>query len=185
MLIAVSPVLIVLVIIVAFDGGKPIFAQTRVGQFGRRFKCLKIRSMRHDAERQLAAILASDPAAAAEWATDAKLTVDPRVTRIGAFLRKSSLDELPQLINVVRGEMSLVGPRPVIAEELERYGTSLASYMAMKPGLTGAWQVDGRNTIDYAGRVAIDVAYAANCTFRRDLQIVVRTGLTVLRLTGK
>ena len=185
MLVALAPLLLVLMLAVALDGGRPIFAHTRIGKKGRPFKCLKIRSMRPDAEAQLAAILAADPAAAAEWAADAKLAHDPRVTRIGAFLRKSSLDELPQLWNVLRGDMSLVGPRPVIAEELKRYGPAVESYMALKPGLTGPWQVDGRNDISYDNRVALDVGYARDHGFRRDFGIVLRTGLSVLKLTGK
>ena len=185
MLVALAPLLLAVMLAVALDGGKPIFAHTRIGRNGRPFGCLKIRSMRHDAEVQLAVILAADPVAAAEWATDCKLTNDPRVTRIGGFLRRSSLDELPQLVNVLRGEMSLVGPRPVIAEELKRYGPAAASYMAMKPGLTGPWQVDGRNDISYDGRIALDVGYAREHGFRRDLDIVLRTGFSVLKLTGK
>lgn len=185
MLAAAAPLLLFLTLAVWIDGGRPIFAHTRIGQNGRPFKCLKIRSMRHDAQAQLTAILAADPVAAAEWSADAKLTRDPRVTRIGAFLRKSSLDELPQLFNVLRGDMSLVGPRPVTAEEIERYGTAAASYMAMKPGLTGPWQVDGRNDISYDGRVQLDVDYARTYGFRRDLAIVFKTGLSVLKLTGK
>ena len=185
MLLALAPALLVLMGIVALDGGKPIFAHKRVGRLGKPFGCLKIRSMRHGAEQQLAAILAADPAAAAEWAADHKLTNDPRVTRAGAFLRKSSLDELPQLVNVLRGEMSIVGPRPVTADELNRYGEGSASYLALKPGLTGPWQVDGRNEISYEERVALDVAYARGQSFRRDLVIVAKTGLSVLRLTGK
>jgi lipopolysaccharide/colanic/teichoic acid biosynthesis glycosyltransferase len=185
MLVAFAPLLAVLMLIVGFDGGRPIFAHTRVGRLGRQFRCLKIRSMRHGAEQELAAILAADPAAAAEWAREAKLTDDPRTTRIGAFLRKASLDELPQLWNVLRGEMSLVGPRPVTADELQRYGAAAASYMALKPGLTGPWQVDGRNAISYDDRVALDVDYARSHGFRRDVSIVIRTALSVLKLTGK
>lgn len=185
MLLAAAPVMLGLICVVALDGGKPIFAHTRIGRGGQPFKCLKIRSMRVDAEEHLKKILASDPAAAAEWRIEAKLTNDPRVTRIGAFLRKSSLDELPQLVNVLKGEMSLVGPRPVIIEELPRYGGDVVSYLAIKPGLTGPWQVDGRNDTSYDNRVALDVAYAASYDFRRDLGIVLRTGFSVLKLTGK
>lgn len=186
MLLAAAPIfLLVIALNVVFEGGRPFFAHTRVGQSGRLFKCLKFRSMCRDAEQKLAAILAADPAAAAEWAADAKLADDPRVTRIGKFLRKSSLDELPQLINILRGEMSLVGPRPVTAEELGRYGSASPSYLAMKPGLTGPWQVEGRNDISYGARVALDVDYARTASFARDLGIVLRTGLSVLKLTGK
>lgn len=185
MLLAGGLLLLILMGLVALDGGKPLFAHKRVGQHGKLFKCLKIRSMRHGAEQQLAAILESDPAAAAEWAADHKLTNDPRVTRIGKFLRKSSLDELPQLVNVLRGEMSIVGPRPVTEEELARYGNARTGYFAMKPGLTGPWQVDGRNEISYEDRVALDVDYSRNYSFRRDLNIVAKTGFSVLQLTGK
>lgn len=185
MLLAAAPVILLLLLIVSLDGGRPIFAHRRVGQGGRPFGCLKIRSMHMNAEEQLAAILASDPVAAAEWAADSKLSNDPRVTRIGAFLRKSSLDELPQLVNVLRGEMSLVGPRPITADELPRYGEATAGYLAMKPGLTGPWQVDGRNYISYDARVALDVEYARVFGFCRDFDIVLRTSLSVLKLTGK
>ena len=185
MLLAATPLLVFLIALVALDGGRPIFAHTRLGQGGRQFKCLKLRTMRLNAEEQLKLILASDPVAAAEWAHGAKLTIDPRVTRIGGFLRRSSLDELPQLVNVLRGEMSLVGPRPVIAEEIPRYGVEAASYFAMRPGLTGAWQVYGRNDVSYEGRVTLDVGYAQGCSLLVDVGIVARTALTVLRLTGK
>lgn len=185
MLLAAAPILLGLMLLVSLDGGKPVFAHIRVGQGGRMFKCLKIRSMRQDAEAQLAAILASDPVAAAEWAADHKLSNDPRVTRIGAFLRRSSLDELPQLWNVLRGDMSLVGPRPVTEAEIDRYGAAAADYLTLKPGLTGPWQVDGRNDISYDDRVALDVAYARNHDLRRDFNIVLRTGLSVLKLTGR
>ena len=185
MLLALAPLLLILMGWVALDGGKPSFAHKRVGQHGKLFKCLKIRSMRHGAEQQLAEILASDPVAAAEWAADHKLTNDPRVTRIGKFLRKSSLDELPQLINVLRGEMSIVGPRPVTEEELARYGKARSGYFAMKPGLTGPWQVDGRNEISYEDRVALDFDYSQNHNLRRDLTLVAKTGFSVVRFTGK
>lgn len=185
MLLAAAPLLGFLLALVALDGGRPIFGHVRMGQGGRRFRCLKIRTMRHDAEERLGAILAADPAAAAEWAEGAKLTNDPRVTRIGSFLRRSSLDELPQLVNVLKGEMSLVGPRPVIAEEIPRYGADAASYFAMRPGLTGPWQVDGRNDISYVGRVALDVEYARDCSFARDIGIVFRTGISVLKFSGR
>lgn len=184
-LIAAVPLILIIMGIVALDGGRPVFGHSRVGRYGKRFNCLKIRSMCVDAEQKLADILATDPVAAAEWAADHKLTNDPRVTKIGAFLRKSSLDELPQLINVLRGEMSLVGPRPVTADEIAYYGTAAADYMSIKPGLTGPWQVDGRNNTSFADRVALDVHYTRNVGFSRDVVIVARTGLAVLKLTGK
>lgn len=185
MLLAAAPILLGLMLLVSLDGGKPVFAHLRVGKGGRMFRCFKIRSMRLDAEAQLAAILASDPVAAQEWAADHKLSNDPRVTRLGAFLRRSSLDELPQLWNVLRGDMSLVGPRPVTEAEIDRYGVAAADYMTLRPGLTGPWQVDGRNDISYDARVAMDVAYARDHDLRRDFGIVLRTGFSVLKLTGR
>lgn len=137
------------------------------------------------AEARLTELLANDPVAAAEWARDHKLTNDPRVTRVGVFLRKSSLDELPQLINVLFGEMSLVGPRPVTEEELQRYGPFAQRYLSTKPGLTGLWQISGRNNIDYDECVLLDARYAESVTFAGDMVILFRTVFTVLRMTGK
>lgn len=185
LLVLLGPLLLLLIGMAAIGGGRPVFAHSRVGLGGRHFNCLKIRTMHHDAAQQLAEILATDPEAAAEWATDHKLTNDPRVTRLGAFLRKSSLDELPQLVNVLRGDMSVVGPRPITDEELVRYGDAKKSYLAIRPGLTGPWQVEGRNDISYDERVALDAGYAATCSLWGDTVIVARTALTVMRLTGK
>lgn len=184
-LIAFAPLIAILAVVVGIDGGKPFFGHLRVGKDGRPFRCLKLRSMHLGAEQRLAAILASDPVAAAEWAADHKLTNDPRVTRIGAFLRKSSLDELPQLVCVLLGQMSLVGPRPVPRDELAKYGPAVSSYIAVKPGLTGPWQVGGRNEISYEERVSMDVGYAGSVSFGQDLTIVAKTALSVLRLTGR
>lgn len=185
MLVLAAPLLIVLFGLVALDGGKPVFAHRRVGQRGRAFPCLKVRSMRHGAEEQLKAILAQDPAAAKEWAEDHKLANDPRVTPLGKFLRKSSLDELPQLLNVLRGEMSVVGPRPITFDELGKYGAAASAYLALKPGLTGPWQVEGRNDLTYDERVALDASYGSEMSLLRDVTIVLKTGLSVLKLTGK
>lgn len=185
LLVMLAPLVLFLAVVVAFDGGRPFFAHRRVGQSGKAFPCLKIRSMRHGAEAQLADILARDPAAAREWAEGHKLTNDPRVTRLGRFLRMSSLDELPQLVNVLRGQMSVVGPRPVTFDELSRYGTSAAAYMALKPGLTGPWQVEGRNDLTYEERVALDAGYADQMSFLGDVVIVLKTGLAVLMVTGR
>jgi lipopolysaccharide/colanic/teichoic acid biosynthesis glycosyltransferase len=138
-----------------------------------------------DAERRLAQVLADDPIAADEWRRDHKLSVDPRITPIGQFLRKSSLDELPQLLNILRGEMSLVGPRPVTAEELQKYGPHLADYVAVRPGITGLWQVSGRNDISYDERVRLDAYYAQNASLPLDLSILFRTGLMAFRLNGR
>ena len=185
MLIALAPLMLVLTAVIALGGGHPLFAHRRVGQGGRPFGCLKFRSMRLDAERMLPEILAADPVAAAEWERDHKLSNDPRVTRIGGFLRKSSLDELPQLLCVLRGEMSIVGPRPITEQELFRYGPARSAYLAMRPGLTGPWQVQGRNDISYDNRVALDVSYARKVSLLLDIKIVLLTALAMLRLTGR
>ena len=185
LLVMVAPLLLLLFGLVALDGGRPVFAHRRVGQRGRAFPCLKIRSMQHGAEAALPEILARDPEAAKEWAESHKLTNDPRVTTIGRFLRKSSLDELPQLVNVLRGEMSVVGPRPITFDELQRYGSAAGAYLALKPGLTGPWQVEGRNDLTYAERVALDTTYGQSMGLVRDLTIILKTGLSVLKLTGK
>jgi lipopolysaccharide/colanic/teichoic acid biosynthesis glycosyltransferase len=185
MLVAFAPLMLVLTLLVAVRGAHPFYAHPRIGRKGRVFGCLKFRSMRVGAADMLAEILATDPVAAAEWEADHKLTDDPRVTRIGAFLRRSSLDELPQLICVLRGEMSLVGPRPITEEELARYGLARSVYLLMRPGLTGPWQIEGRNDISYDERVALDVAYARNVSFLRDIEILLRTALAMLRLTGR
>ena len=137
------------------------------------------------AEARLQDLLARDPVAAAEWARDFKLSVDPRVTRIGDFLRKSSLDELPQLWNVLRGEMSLVGPRPITEKELQRYGPYAQRYLSVRPGVTGLWQVSGRNDIEYVDRVRLDARYVDTISFGGDVGILLRTGLTILHMTGR
>ena len=185
LLLAFAPLMLVLAALVSIGGGQPLFAHPRVRRHGRTFGCLKFRSMRIGAPEMLAEILAADPVAAAEWQADRKLSNDPRVTRIGAFLRRSSLDELPQLICVLRGEMSLVGPRPITEDELFRYGPARSAYLSMRPGLTGLWQVMGRNEVSYSNRVAMDVLYARKVTFGRDIRIVLLTGLSMLRLTGR
>ena len=145
--------------IVLQDGGPVFFSQRRIGRGGRPFHCYKFRSMTVGAEARLAAILAANPIARAEWARDHKLRMDPRVTPFGAFLRRSSLDELPQLFNVLRGEMSVVGPRPIVEAEITRYGRRFRHYCSVKPGITGLWQVSGRNDVNYRSRVALDCLY--------------------------
>jgi lipopolysaccharide/colanic/teichoic acid biosynthesis glycosyltransferase len=164
------------------DGGPILIAQERVGQHGRRFRCLKLRSMVIDAEAVLNRLLQADPEARREWALRRKLRRDPRVTPVGRFLRASSLDELPQLLNVLRGEMSLVGPRPVLASELaEHYGASgTAHYLAVRPGLTGLWQVSGRSDTSYRQRVQLDIAYVRQISLGLDLLILLRTAWVVL-----
>ncbi len=153
--------LMVLVALAIFlqDGGPVLFSHRRVGRGGRPFYCLKFRSMAVGAEARLASLLASSPTARAEWARDHKLRIDPRITPLGAFLRRSSLDELPQLLNVLRGEMSVVGPRPIVDAEISRYGRRFRHYCSVKPGITGLWQVSGRNDVSYRARVAMDCLY--------------------------
>ena len=185
LLILAAPVFLLLALLIRRDGGPAFYGQERVGLHGARFRCLKFRSMVTDSQARLDALLASDPAARAEWDATRKLKQDPRVTRTGAFLRKTSLDELPQLINVLRGEMSLVGPRPVPAAELAaNYGAAADHYMSVKPGITGPWQISGRNDTTYAQRVALDVQYAIRPSLWRDIGILLRTPAVVLLRRG-
>ncbi|ACG77565.1 undecaprenyl-phosphate galactosephosphotransferase [Phenylobacterium zucineum HLK1] len=180
-----APLMIVVALLIyAQDGGPVVFAHKRLGRGGKHFKCLKFRSMAVDAEARLAELLARDPAARAEWEKDHKLRQDPRVTKLGAFLRKSSLDELPQLFNVLRGEMSLVGPRPIVDAEAAKYGRRFRHYCAVKPGITGLWQVSGRNDTSYRARVAMDCVYAARRNAMLDLKIMFATVPAVLLSRG-
>ena len=185
-LIVLTPVLIVVAaIIFLYDRGKPIFVHRRLGQGGESFGCLKLRSMAMNAEERLKSLLESSPEMRQEWNESQKLTNDPRVTRIGNFLRKTSLDELPQLFNVLKGEMSLVGPRPIVQDELPRYGSDAVAYLRVRPGLTGLWQTTGRNDVSYQERVDMDVAYERDISFAEDLRIMAMTIVTMLRRTGK
>ena len=166
------------------DPGPVVFRQSRIGRGGKLFKCLKFRTMAVDAEARLAALLESDPAARAEWARDHKLKNDPRIVGVGRFLRKSSLDELPQLFNVLRGEMSLVGPRPIVPDEARRYGRYLTHYCQVRPGLTGLWQISGRNDVSYRRRVAYDVMYVRHGSPAYNLKILFLTVPCVLLSKG-
>jgi len=183
--VMLAPLMAMLLAVVSLDGSNPLFSQNRVGRGGRIFRCWKIRSMVTDASERLAQLLASDPAAAAEWAEDQKLTDDPRITRIGGFLRRTSLDEMPQLWNVIVGDMSLVGPRPVLEEELQRYGVHSATYKSLSPGLTGPWQVKARNTVSYDERVMMDASYARYYSLLGDLYLVLMTAVSVVLRTGR
>ena len=184
-LVFLLPIMLVVALAVyAQDGGPILFAHRRIGLHGRTFPCLKFRSMAVDAEARLAAVLASDPAARAEWEKDHKLRNDPRVTPLGAFLRKTSLDELPQLFNVLRGEMSLVGPRPIVEAEVGKYGRRFEAYCAVKPGITGLWQVSGRNDTTYRTRVALDCVYARRRNLGLDAYIIAATVPAVLARRG-
>ena len=167
-----------------FDNGPVIFAHSRMGKDGHTFGCLKFRSMVVDADERLWQYLKSHPAAAAEWARDHKLRNDPRSTPLGKFLRKSSLDELPQLFNVLRGDMSLVGPRPIVAAEVERYGRYFSNYCSVRPGITGLWQVSGRNDVTYRRRVALDVTYSRTQSLQLYVWIILRTVPALLEQRG-
>ena len=166
------------------DGGSPIFAHRRIGRAGQSFPCLKLRTMVRDSEERLRRHLEADPAARAEWAMDQKLRSDPRITPLGHFLRKSSLDELPQLVNVLAGHMSLVGPRPIVQAEVIRYGRYFRFYCAVRPGITGLWQVSGRNDTSYRRRVAMDTVYSRRRSIGTDISILVRTVPAVLASKG-
>jgi len=180
-----APLLLMIALLVALTSPGPvIFAQRRIGLGGQSFYCLKFRSMAIDAEARLKALLAHDSAARAEWARDHKLRDDPRVTRLGQLLRKTSLDELPQLLNVLMGEMSIVGPRPIVSAECQRYGRYLADYCRVKPGLTGLWQISGRSNLDYRRRVALDVLFSRHISTPLYLRILVMTVPAVLATRG-
>ncbi|MGX1166155.1 exopolysaccharide production protein ExoY [Bradyrhizobium sp. USDA 372] len=161
--------------LILFSPGPLLFRHRRVGFNGQTFDCLKFRTMAPDAAERLQRLLESDPAAAAEWKAARKLRADPRVTPLGAALRRSSLDELPQLFNVIRGDMSIVGPRPVTEDELARYAYKLDAYLACRPGITGLWQVSGRSTTTYRRRVACDAFYARNWSIMLDTKIMLAT----------
>ncbi|MNL12895.1 Undecaprenyl phosphate N,N'-diacetylbacillosamine 1-phosphate transferase [compost metagenome] len=175
-LLMLAPLLLVIAALVFLsDGGSPIFRHARVGRDGRIFGCLKFRSMIRDADTALMDLLETNPNARESWERDHKLHRDPRVTRLGKFLRKSSLDELPQLLNVLKGDMSIVGPRPIVAGEIGRYGAYFRHYCAVRPGITGLWQVSGRNDMSYRRRVACDVLYARNQSLVTNLKIIMTT----------
>jgi lipopolysaccharide/colanic/teichoic acid biosynthesis glycosyltransferase len=179
------PAFIIIAIAVALERQGPIiFAQRRIGRHGVAFKLYKFRSMHVDGDRIFADHIDASPDAAAEWARDHKLQRDPRVTRLGRFLRRSSLDELPQLFNVLRGDMSIVGPRPIVEAEVRRYGRFFRYYCAVRPGITGIWQISGRNHVTYRRRVAMDALYAQKKTVLLDIKVIAATIPAVLRRTG-
>ncbi|OKB68780.1 UDP-phosphate galactose phosphotransferase [Serratia marcescens] len=183
-IVLLSPVLIMLSYLVGRDGGNAIYGHERIGRDGHKFKCLKFRSMVTNSQEVLQNLLQNDPEARKEWDKDFKLKNDPRITRVGQFIRKTSLDELPQLFNVLRGEMSLVGPRPVIEKELERYAGDVDYYLMAKPGMTGLWQVSGRNDVDYDTRVYFDAWYVKNWSLWNDIAILFKTINVVLKRDG-
>ena len=175
---------IISILIMLDSSGGPIYGQTRIGRGGRRFKAYKFRTMVRNADQLLQDYLEKSPELRAEWRAMHKLKRDPRVTRIGTFLRKSSLDELPQFWNILVGDMSLVGPRPIVDAEIEKYGDSFGLYIQVRPGLTGLWQVSGRSDTTYERRVALDEYYICNRSLKLDLQILWKTVFVVLRKNG-
>ncbi|MBV8465108.1 MAG: sugar transferase [Burkholderiales bacterium] len=183
LLVLALPMLLI-ACITRLQGSPVLFAHNRVGRDGRSFPCYKFRTMLPDADRRLAELLERDPLARAEWEVNFKLKNDPRITAWGDFLRRSSLDELPQLWNVLLGHMSLVGPRPIVEAELSRYGDHLHDYLSVRPGITGLWQVSGRNETSYAQRVALDAHYVRNWSLWLDGIILCRTVAVVLARRG-
>lgn len=176
-----SPVFLALGLLVKLTSRGPVFyVQQRVGRDYHSFGCIKFRTMRRDADKILSALLSSSPDLEEEFRNDFKLKNDPRITRLGKFLRRSSLDELPQFLNVLRGEMSVVGPRPIVRKELPRYGERMDEVLAVRPGLTGLWQVSGRNNLSYEERVELDVRYARHRSVLMDLRIILKTVMVVL-----
>lgn len=179
----VLPLVLLFALLLWFEGGNPFYRQARIGKNGKEFSMLKLRSMVMDADARLARVLESDPEMRAEWETTQKLRNDPRVTPLGALLRQTSLDELPQLWNVLIGEMSLVGPRPMMPEQLALYGDP-ADYVALLPGLTGIWQVSTRNESHFSYRATIDADYRKTVSFKTDVTLLLKTVSVVLRRTG-
>jgi len=175
LIVLLSPFMLLTFFLIRKTGPQAIFSHERVGFAGKPFKCLKFRTMVVNAQDILEELLESDPLARAEWEKDFKLKSDPRITRVGGFLRKTSLDELPQLFNVIKGEMSLVGPRPVIEEEIERYGAAAAFYYSVRPGMTGLWQVSGRNDTSYEERINMDVNYVVRWGWTTDIVVLFKT----------
>jgi exopolysaccharide production protein ExoY len=181
-LVLAAPIMVLIALVIRVTMGAPvIYAHERVGLNGRRFTCFKFRTMVTNADDVLRQHLEDNPEAAREWQLTQKLIVDPRVPPIGRFLRKSSLDELPQIINILRGDMSCVGPRPVTAAELDKYGPRQKEYLSALPGLTGLWQCSGRSALDYAQRVELDTYYVRNWSLLLDIRIIFWTVPTLLR----
>lgn len=184
LLLLAAPLFVVIGLLVALDGGPIIYRHARVGKGIRPFDCLKFRTMMLDADGCLQEYLSYHPQAKAEWVRDQKLVFDPRVTPTGKFLRATSLDELPQLINVLRGDMSLVGPRPVTSAELSHYNRHVSEYASVLPGITGLWQVSGRNDLSYERRVELDCEYVRQHTLFMDFKILLRTVGVLLSRRG-
>lgn len=179
------PLLLTIALVLLVSQGRPLFYRhKRVGKDGKTFLCFKFRTMAVNADDILRRHLATNPEARAEWEQTRKLQKDPRVTLLGRALRKSSVDELPQFVNVLKGEMSLVGPRPIVQDEVKYYGAQIQHYYKVRPGLTGPWQIGGRNDVSYGRRVQLDAEYVTNWSLLGDLSIIVRTVPAVLRAKG-
>jgi lipopolysaccharide/colanic/teichoic acid biosynthesis glycosyltransferase len=176
--------LLIAFLVVLQDGGPVLFRHRRIGMGGKPFDCLKFRTMGVASEHRLQELLTREPAARSEWIRTHKLRRDPRVTPLGRFLRKASLDELPQLINIIRGDMTLVGPRPIVEAEIPLFGVHFRHYCAVRPGITGLWQVSGRNNLSFRRRVVLDVAYVRAKCLRLDLTILAKTIPVVLWQRG-
>lgn len=183
-LVVFSPILAIVAFFVALDGGAPLYGHKRLGMNGKPFACLKFRSMVTNSSEVLKRHLEKTPAANAEWQRDFKLRDDPRVTRVGKILRKTSLDELPQLINVLKGDMSIVGPRPIIVAETKKYSNDISHYYRVRPGITGLWQASGRNDVSYAERVHMDTWYVHNWSVWHDIAIICKTIPSLLNRNG-
>lgn len=183
-IVLLSPLMAIVAALVAIDGGHVLYSHPRIGRDGRVFGCLKFRTMILGAMDCLDEYLAYHPQEREEWQSTRKLSFDPRTTAIGRLLRETSLDELPQLFNVLRGDMSIVGPRPVTAAELAMYGDKARLYTSVRPGITGPWQIGGRNDVSYAERVAIDAAYVTSRTLLGDFLIILRTPRAVFSRSG-
>jgi exopolysaccharide production protein ExoY len=184
-IVAVGPLMIVLALLVwVWDGGPAFYGHVRVGRMGQVFRCWKFRSMVVDADKILATYLAANPEARTEWEASQKLRRDPRITALGRFLRASSLDELPQLWNVLIGEMSIVGPRPIVIAEIARYKSNFCDYCACRPGITGLWQISGRSDVSYDRRIALDMQYSKSRSLLLDIQILAATIPAVLGRRG-
>lgn len=179
----VLPIVAILSLLVALDGGKPFYTQARVGRGGKTFTLWKMRSMVHNADQKLEAYLEKNPEARAEWDEKQKLDNDPRITRFGHLIRKTSLDELPQFLNVLTGDMSLVGPRPMMPDQKQYYPGQ--DYYALRPGITGSWQVSARNESSFADRSRFDASYRQDLSLKTDLRLMVATVRVVLRATGQ
>ncbi|WP_320667112.1 sugar transferase [Prochlorococcus sp. MIT 1307] len=175
-LVITSPLFILLALLVKLSSAGPVFyIQERVGRNYSRFGCIKFRTMFAESDDLLSNLLDKSPELKKEFERDFKLREDPRITPIGKFLRRSSLDELPQLLNILRGQMSLVGPRPIVADEIPRYGDSMNKVLSVRPGLTGLWQVSGRNNLSYQRRVRLDLIYSTHRTILLDIRVIIRT----------